>query len=113
MWRHYLKIPAYCPGYDIGVHEGSFNLGYEAAYFMGAPIIPDTRNNGAPSGEWRTVNKKYYVPYIDGSAFFEWTQPRSPYDALVTATYLLVRFQMVDTFPRKHAFVGGISTWQA
>lgn len=112
-YHNYLKIPAYCPGYDIGVHEGSFNLGYESASFMGAEILHDTVNNGAPSGEWRTVNMAYYVPYIDQSAFFEWTEPRSPYDALVTATYLLVRFQMVNTYPRKHFYGNGIADWQA
>jgi len=113
LYHDYLKIPRYCPGYELGVHDGTFNLGYTGVTFMGAPIIHDTEINGAPSYEWRIVNTKYMPMIVDGSAFFEWVAPRSPYDALVTAQFLLVRFQVVDTFPRKHALLNGLSTWQA
>jgi hypothetical protein len=108
----YKDIPFRCPGYDIGVTEGPFNIGIELCHFRGSPILSDTVDNGAPAGEWRQVNTKYYKMYIDQDHFFFWVGPRSPYNALRTARYLVVRFQFVDTYPRKQGFLDGIVTWQ-
>jgi len=109
----YKQIPFRCPGFDIGVTEGPFNIGIETAHFMGSPIIPDTVDNGAIEGEWRMVNMRYYNMYIDTDHFFKWVGPRSPYNALRTSKYLVVRFQWVNKFPRKQGLLVGIATWQA
>lgn len=111
-YHDWLKTPKYCPGYDFGIHDGSFNLGWEGVTFMGAPIIPDTTGMGAPSGEWRMANGKYMPMVVDEKAFFDWVPPKTPYNALVTAYLILLRFCVVNTFPRRHAFFGGITTWQ-
>lgn len=105
----YLMIPKYAPGADIGMKEDSFNMGFTGATFMGRPILYDTTNNGAQSAEWRTINTNYYVMYVDTSAFFKWTDWRSPYNALVQAKYLLVRFQVVNIYPRKHGVLTGLA----
>ena len=112
-YEWYLRIPNYCPGFDIGIHEGEFNIGFQRASFMGAPIRWDTTDNGATAGEWRLINKRYYRVYKDNTAFFKWTPPREPYNALRNARYLLVRFQAVNTYPRRSGVLTGITTWQA
>lgn len=112
-YEWYLRIPSYCPGYDIGIHEGDLNIGITSASFMGAPIRWDTTENGAVAGEWRLINKRFYKVYKDSSAFYKWTPPREPYNALRNARYLLVRFQAVNTYPRKSGILTGIITWQA
>lgn len=112
-YEWYLRIPTYCRGRDIGIHEGEFNLGMTGASFMGAPIRWDTVENGAIAGEWRTINKLYYKVFVDTSAFFKWTPPREPYNALRNARYLLVRFQTANTYPRKSGILTGITTWRA
>ena len=109
----YKQIPFRCPGFDIGVTAGPFNIGIETAHFMGSPIIPDTVANGAVAAEWRMVNMRYYTMYIDTDHFFKWVGPRSPYNALRTSKYLVVRFQWVNKFPRKQGLLVGIATWQA
>lgn len=109
----YKRIPFYCKGFDIGIHEGDLNIGIKRPSFMGAPIIDDVINQGAVAGEWRTVNMQYYKMYIDGPRFFKWVGPRSPYNALRTSRYLVVRFQFVCTYPRKQGILTGITTWQA
>lgn len=108
-YEWYLQIPNYCPGFDIGKSEGEFNIGFKGASFMGRPLMWDTTDNGAPAGEIRLVNTNYYVMYVDTSAFFKWTDWRSPYDALVQAKYLLVRFCTVDLMPRRHGILTGVT----
>lgn len=109
----YKDIPLRCKGFEIGVHEGPFNIGIEMPHFMGSPIIDDTVNQGAVAGEWRTVNMKYYKMYVDTPHFFKWEGPRHPYNALRSTKYLIVRFQFVCTYPRKQGIMTGITTWQA
>ena len=108
----YLDIPFRCPGYDIGVTAGPFNIGIETPHYMGSPILYDTTDNGAISGEWRKVNMKYYKMYVDIDHFFKWVGPRSPYNALRTAKYLVVRFQWINTWPRKQGLMTGIADWE-
>lgn len=109
----FMQIPFRCPGWDIGVTAGPFNIGIETPHFMGSPIISDTVDNGAVAAEWRQINMKYYKMYVDIDHFYKWVGPRSPYNALQTAKYLVVRFQWVNTFPRKQGLLTGIAAWQA
>ena len=109
----YFQIPLRCKGFDIGVHDSNFNMGIPTAHYMGAPVLSDTIENGAISGEWRTVNTRYYYMIVDGAHFFEWVGPRHPYNALRTARYLVVRFAFVNTYPRKQGLLTGITAWTA
>jgi len=105
----YEQIPARCPGFEIPSYEGTFNSGITNITYKKRPIMWDTVENGAPSGELRLVNSNYMVMYVDSSNFFKWTDWRSPYDALVQAKFLLVRFALVDLMPSKHGLLTGIT----
>jgi len=109
----YLQIPFRCRGMDIGVYDGKMNLGLNTPTFHNSPILDDTIENGAIAGEWRRVNTKYYVMYFDAAHFFKWVGPRHPYNALREANYLVVRFQWVNTYPRRQGFLSGFADWQA
>lgn len=109
----YTQIPRHCKGYEIPVHDGPLKLGTPTPYFKGSPIYGDLEQNGCPTGEWRVINKKYYNLIVDTSHFFQWVGPRSPYNALKRAWYLVVRFQWVNKYPRKHGIISGITSWQA
>lgn len=109
----YTQIPRRCPGYEVPVLDGPLNLGTPVPYFNKSPIYSDLEANGCPTGEWRTINKKYYQMIVDTSHFFQWVGPRSPYNAFKRAWYLVVRFQWVNLFPRKHGILTGLATWQA
>jgi len=110
----YSQIPRHCKGMEIATYDRQkLMLGTPIPMFNGSPVFGDLEANGAPAGEWRVINKKYYRIIIDTSHFFQWVGPRSPYNAFKRAWYLVVRFQWVDLFPRKHGIETGISTWQA
>jgi hypothetical protein len=110
----YSQIPRHCKGVEIPVYDRQkLMLGTPIPMFNGSPVFGDLEQNGAPTGEWRVINKKYYRMIVDTSHFFQWVGPRSPYNALKRAWYLVVRFQWVDLFPRRHGIMTGISTWQA
>jgi len=107
----YKMIPTRCQT-DIGIKSnGNFDVGYEVPHFRGIPIISDTVEMGAVSGEMRMINLKYYRLYYDKDHMFKWVGPRSPYNALRRAWYLVVRFQWVCLMPRKMGYETGISTW--
>ncbi len=109
----YKQIPLRT-GVDIGLKAaGPFNIGVETPHFMGSPILSDTLEMGAQSGEWRTINMRYYRMYFDSAHMFKWVGPRSPYNALRTARYLVVRFNWACIMPRKQGFMTGIVTWTA
>ena len=109
----YQKIPLRMRGADIGVFEGDLNMGVKNVSFMGAKVISDTVDRGAPTGEWRMINKRYYRLYVDKPRFMKWVGPRSPYNALRSAYYLVVRLAWACLFPRRMGIYTGIADWTA
>jgi hypothetical protein len=87
-----------------------WNVG--GATLMGAPWIYDTTANGAPSGEVRLINKKYFFLVKDSGAWWVWTDWREPFNQPGSkAKYMFIRGETVVTDFRKHAVFSGLSAW--
>lgn len=107
---------------DMPQHMGAITVAYSqdenivrwnfgGALFRGVPILRDSINMGAPSGEMRFINKKYMKLISDSGAWFTWTAERSPYNQFAKARYLMLRGQLVMLTPRKHGILQGITAW--
>jgi len=107
---------------DCAQHLGSFQIAlskdenlvrwnFGGALFQGVPILSDSINMGAPSGQMRFINKKYLKLISDSGAWFAWTSDRSPYNQFARARFLMLRGQLVMLIPHKHGVLQGITAW--
>jgi hypothetical protein len=109
---------------DMPQHMGAIQVAYSkddnivrwnfgGALFRGVPILRDSINMGAPSGEMRMINKKYMKLITDSGAWFTWSEERSPWNQFAKARFLMLRGQLLMLNPRKHGVLQGISAWAA
>jgi len=109
---------------DMPQHMGAIQVAYSkddnivrwnfgGALFRGVPILRDSINMGAPSGEMRMINKKYMKLITDSGAWFTWSEERSPWNQFSKARFLMLRGQLLMLNPRKHGVLQGISAWAA
>ena len=86
-----------------------FNFG--GALFRGVPILFDTINMGAPSGQLRFINKKYYKLITDSGAWFTWSAEKSPVNEFTRVRFLMLRGQVVLLKPVSCGVLHGITAW--
>lgn len=98
---------------EIPINEDVVKFGFGGAMFKNVVWIWDTIENGAPAGELRLVNTKFIYLVKDSGMWFAWTDWRVPFNQLDRAKFLLVRGNMIQKFPRKHAVFQGITDWVA
>jgi hypothetical protein len=98
---------------EIPVNEDIVKFGFGGAMYKNAPWIFDTVENGAPSGELRLINTKYNYLVKDSGGWFVWTPFREPFNQLDRAKFLLIRGNMIMSYPRKSAVWQGITDWTA
>lgn len=112
-YEQYTDMPQHMGAVQIAFSqdENIVRWNFGGALFRGVPILRDSINMGAPSGEMRFINKKYMKLITDSGAWFTWTAERSPYNQFAKARYLMLRGQLVLLTPRKHGVLQGITAW--
>jgi len=105
--------PLHTHNVEVPMNEDIVKFGFGGAMFKNVVWIYDTVENGAPADELRLVNTKFTYLMKDSGMWFIWTDWRKPFDQLDRAKFLLIRGNMVQSFPRKNAVFQGITDWTA
>ena len=113
VYEQFIAMPQHMGGITINYSndESIVKWNFGGALFRGVPILYDSVNMGAPTGEMRFINKKYVKLITDSGAWFTWTSERSPYNQFAKARYLMLRGQLVMLNPRKNGIIQGITAW--
>ena len=115
VYEQYEALSQHAKNHKISYSQDDRIIKYSfgGAMFRGVPILYDTINTGAPSGQMRFLNKKYIKLITDSAAWFTWSDEKSPVNQFTKVRFLMLRGQLVLLKPVTCAVLHGITVWQA
>lgn len=111
VYEQFIKCAQHMRNFSIAYSSDAdivkYNFG--GAMFHNVPVLFD--NQDIPSGYMWMINKRYMKLISDSGAWWVWTEERKPYNQFAKVRYLMLRGQIVNFMPCKHAVLQGITAW--
>lgn len=110
-YEQYVASAQFMDNFNIALSndESVVRYNFGDAMFRGINVFYDSID--APAGYMWFICKRYFKLISDSAAWFTWTAERSPYNQFAKVRYLMLRGQVVNFLPSRHAVLQGITAW--